>query len=68
MNKIAYHNQVPFKGQEEFRMVEAPVCLHVLGEEKRLFQSLNHQASMPPAIMPKGGIIRDGHIIYLQHG
>ena len=68
MNRIAYHNQVPFKGQEEFRMVEAPVGLHVLGEEKRLFQSLSHQASMPPAIMPKGGIIRDGHTVYLQHG
>ena len=49
-------------------MVDAPVGLHVLREEKRMFQSLSHQASMPPAIMPKGGIIRDGHIIYLQHG
>ena len=68
MNRIAYHSQVPFKGKEEFRMVEALVGLHVLREEKRVFQSLSHQASMPPAIMPKGGIIRDGHTVYLQHG
>ena len=68
MNKIAYHSQVPFKGKEEFRMVKAPVGRHVLREEKRLFQSLSHQASMPPAIMPKGGIIRDGHTVNLQHG
>ena len=68
MNRIAYHGQVPFKGKEEFRMVKAPVSRHVLREEKRLFQSLSHQASMPPVIMPKGGIIRDRHTVYLQHG
>ena len=65
MNRIAYHSQVPFKGKEEFRMVKAHIGRHVLREEKRLLQSLNHQASMPPAIMPKGGIIRDGHTVYL---
>ena len=68
MNRIACHSQVPFKGKEEFWMVDAPIGLHVLREEKRMFQSLSHQASMPPAIMPKGGIIRDGHTVYLQHG
>ena len=68
MNRIAYHNQVPFKEKEEFWMVKAPVCRHVLREEKRLFQSLSHQASMPPTIMPKCGIIRDGHTVNLQHG
>ena len=68
MNRITYHSQVPFKGYEEFRMVEGLIGLHVLWEEERLFQSLSHQTSMPPAIMPKGGIIRDWHTIYLQHG
>ena len=68
MNRIAYHSQVPFKGKEEFRMVKAPEGRHVLREEKRLFQSLGHQASMPSAIMPKGDIICDGHTVNLQHG
>ena len=65
MNRITYHSQVPFKGYEEFRMVEGLIGLHVLWEEERLFQSLSHHARMPPAIMPKGGIIRDWHTIYL---
>ena len=58
INRITYHSQVPFSGKEEFRMVKAPVRRHVLREEKGLFQSLSHQASMPPAIMPKRGIKR----------
>ena len=68
MNRIACHSQVPFKGKEEFWMVKAPVGRHVLREEKKLFQSLSHQANMPSAIMPKSGIKRDGHTINLQHG
>ena len=68
MNRIIYHSQVPFKGEKEFRMVEGPIGLHILWEEEWLFQSLGHQTSMPPAIMPKGGIKQDWHTIYLQHG
>ena len=49
-------------------MVEGPIGLHVLWEEERLLQSLGHQTSMPSAIMPEGGIIRDWHTIHLQHG
>ena len=49
-------------------MVKAPIGRHILKEEKRLFQSLSHQASMPPAIMPKRGIKRDGDTVNLQHG
>ena len=49
-------------------MVEGLIGLHILGEEERLLQSLGYQPSVPPAIMPKGGIIRNWHAIYLQHG
>ena len=46
-------------------MIETPVGSHVLRKEERLLQSLNHQAGMPSAIMPKRGIKRDGHTIDL---
>ena len=49
-------------------MIKNPVGRHVLGKEERLLQSLSHQAGMPPMIMPKRGIIRDGHAIDLQYG
>ena len=49
-------------------MVKAPVGRHILREEKRLLQSLSHQASMLPAILPKRGIKRDGHTVNLKHG
>ena len=49
-------------------MVKTPVGRHILRKEKRLFQSLSHQASMPPAVMPKRGIKHDGHTVNLQHG
>ena len=68
MNRITYYSQVPFKGEEEFRMIKGPIGLHILWEEEWLFQSLSHQTNMPPAIMPKGGIKRDWQTIYLQHG
>ena len=68
MSKIAYHGQVPFKGKEEVIMIKTPVGRHVLGKEERLLQSLSHQVGMPPTIMPKRGIIRDGHTIDLQYG
>ena len=68
LSKIAYHSQVPFLGKEEVRMVKTPVGRHVLRKEERSLQSLSHQASMPPAIMPKRGIKRDGHTINLQYG
>ena len=40
-------------------MVEGLIGLHILGEEERLLQSLGYQTSVPPAIMPEGGIIRN---------
>ena len=49
-------------------MVKGPTGLYVLWEEERLLQSLGHQTNMPPTIMLEDGIIRDWHIIYLQHG
>ena len=49
-------------------MIKNPVGRHVLGKEERLLQCLSHQADMPPTIMPKRGIIRDGHAIDLQYG
>ena len=49
-------------------MVESSIGRHILWEEERLFESLGHQTSMPPAIMPKSGIKRDWHTINLQHG
>ena len=49
-------------------MIKTPVDSHVLRKEERLLQSLSHQADMPPAIMPKRGIKRDGHTIDLQYG
>ena len=49
-------------------MVEIPVSLHILGEEEWLLQSLGHKTSVPPAVMPKGGIIRNWHTVYLQLG
>ena len=42
-------------------MIKTLVGRHVLRKEERLLQSLSHQAGMPPAIMPKRGIKRDGH-------
>ena len=68
MNIVTYHSQVPFKGQEEFRMIEVPVGLHVLWEKEGLLQSLGYMTGMPSAIMPKGGIIRNRHFVYLQLG
>ena len=65
MNKVTYHSQVPFKGLEEFKMVEGPIGLHALWEEERLLQSLGYQTSMPPAIMLEGGIIRNWFIVHL---
>ena len=59
MNRVTYHSQVPFKGSEEFRMVEGPIGLHVLWEEERQLKSLGYQTSVPPAIVPEGGIIRN---------
>ena len=41
-------------------MIKTPVRHHVLRKEERLLQSLSHQAGMPPAIMPKHGIKRNG--------
>ena len=67
MNRVTYHSQVPFKGYEEFRMVDGPIGLHVLWEKERLLQSLGYQTSVPPAIMPEGGIIRNWHTVHLQH-
>ena len=49
-------------------MVKTPVGRHVLRKVERLLQSLSQQASMPPTIMPKRGIKRDGHTIDLQYG
>ena len=49
-------------------MVEVPIGLHVLWEEERLLQSLGYQTGVPPAIMPKGGIIRNRYTIHLQLG
>ena len=48
-------------------MIETLIGRHVLGKEERLLQGLSHQAGMPPMIMPKRGIIRDGHTIDLQY-
>ena len=47
-------------------MVEIPISLHVLWKEEGLLQSLSHMTGVPPAVMPKGGIIRDWHIVYVQ--
>ena len=49
-------------------MVEVPVSLHVLWEEEGLLQSLGYMTGVPPAIMPKGGIIRNWHAVHLQLG
>ena len=49
-------------------MIKTPVGSHVLRKEERLLQSLSHQAGMPPAVMPKRVIKRDGHTIDLQYG
>ena len=49
-------------------MVEDPIGLHILWEEERLLQSLGYQPSVPPAIMPEGGIIRNRHTVHLQLG
>ena len=68
MNTVTYHSQVPFKGQEEFRMIEIPVGLHVLWEKEGLLQSLSYMTGVPFAIMLKGGIICNRHSVYLQLG
>ena len=47
-------------------MVEVPISLHVLWKEEGLFQILSHMIGVPPAVMPKGGIILDWHTVYLQ--
>ena len=49
-------------------MVEIPVSLHILGEEEWMLQSLGHKTDVPPAVMPKGGVIRNWHTVYLQLG
>ena len=49
-------------------MVEVPISLHVLWKEEGLLQSLSHMTGVPSAVMPKGGIIRDWHTVYLQLG
>ena len=49
-------------------MVKVLICLHVLGEEERLFQSFSYQTSMPIAIMPEGGIIHNRDTVHLQLG
>ena len=49
-------------------MIKIPICLHVLGEEERLFQSLGYQTGVPTTIMPEGGIIHNRHTVHLQLG
>ena len=49
-------------------MVEVPIDLHVLWKEERLLQSLGYQTDMPPAVMPKGGILHNWHTVYFQLG
>ena len=49
-------------------MVEIPVSLHILGEEEWLLQSLGHKTGVPPAVMSKGGVIRNWHTVYVQLG
>ena len=49
-------------------MVEVPIGLHVLWEEKRLLQSLGYQTGGPLARLPKGGIIRNRYAVHLQLG
>ena len=37
-------------------MVEGPISLHILWEEKGLLQGLSYITDVPPTIMPEGSI------------
>ena len=49
-------------------MVEIPVSPHIIWEEEGLLQSLGYMTSVPPTVMPEGGIPRNGHTVHLQLG
>ena len=47
-------------------MVEVPVSLYIFGEKEGLLQSLGYKTGVPPAVMPKEGVIRNWQTVYLQ--